>query len=295
MLRAPISIPHKPTARLLPSSCHCHSAIVPSSLLTRYVNTVEVIGYLVRMVAHNKTGVLMPYVIQNMFILLAPILFAASIYMTLSRIIIRLRGERFSPIRTSRLTKIFVTGDITALLVQGGAGGMMVVNSLANIGQTIIIVGLVFHVCIFGIFITVTAMFHLRLQAYESQTSKARDASFANAGGLIRMLYVCSGLIMFRSIFRVVEFAMGMDAYLLSTEWPLYVFDALPMFVVMVVFWKWFPSDVQTPVGGNVGQVELEEATPGMPRQSMHLQQPSVDQSIQIGFQDKAQRPWSPA
>lgn len=39
------------------------------------------------------------------------------------------------------------------------------------------------------------------------------------------MLYATSGLIMLRNIFRVVEYAMGQEAYLLSNEWCVYIFD----------------------------------------------------------------------
>ena len=40
-------------------------------------------------------------------------------------------------------------------------------------------------------------------------------------------LYAVSGLIMARSIFRVIEYAMGQKGYLLSHEWTMYTFDSL--------------------------------------------------------------------
>jgi hypothetical protein len=65
------------------------------------------------------------------------------------------------------------------------------------------------------------------------------------------MLYGVSALVMARSLFRVVEFIMGNDGYLLSTEWPNYVFDAVPMLVAMGIFWWWWPS-----VAGSTGTDE---------------------------------------
>jgi hypothetical protein len=57
-----------------------------------------------------------------MFILLAPALFAASIYMILGRIIILVDGQDHSMIRPQWLTKIFVIGDVVCfLLLAGGA------------------------------------------------------------------------------------------------------------------------------------------------------------------------------
>lgn len=52
-------------------------------------------------------------------ILLAPPLYAASIYMTLGRLIGYLDAERLSPVSTKWLTAIFVTGDVIAFLAQG--------------------------------------------------------------------------------------------------------------------------------------------------------------------------------
>jgi hypothetical protein len=55
---------------------------------------------------------------QSLLLLLAPALFAASIYMVLGRIIRLTDGEAYSLIRVSRLTKIFVAGDVLSFLVQ---------------------------------------------------------------------------------------------------------------------------------------------------------------------------------
>jgi hypothetical protein len=56
------------------------------------------------------------------------------------------------------------------------------------------------------------------------------------------MLYAVSTLIIIRSAFRVVEYVLGQDGYPLENEWTLYVFDTVPMSVVMVVFYMWFPD-----------------------------------------------------
>jgi hypothetical protein len=55
-----------------------------------------------------------------MLILVAPPLFAASIYMTLGRIIVKLEAEDVSLVPVRFLTKIFVVGDIISFLLQCG-------------------------------------------------------------------------------------------------------------------------------------------------------------------------------
>lgn len=56
---------------------------------------------------------------QTLLILVAPALFAASIYMVLGRIILLVDGEELSLIRKKWLTKIFVTGDVLSFVMQG--------------------------------------------------------------------------------------------------------------------------------------------------------------------------------
>lgn len=83
-------------------------------------DAVESIGYAVRAISVNQRpdyerGA---YIIQTILILLAPALYAASIYMVLGRIIMLVNGEHLSLIRRKWLTKIFVTGDVISFLVQ---------------------------------------------------------------------------------------------------------------------------------------------------------------------------------
>lgn len=91
----------------------------------------EAIGYAARAVnAHQAPNYgTMPYAMQSVFILLAPSLFAASIYMVLGRLIRRVDGDSRSLIQSTKLTKVFVIGDILAFLIQ--SGGMYNNNTLS--------------------------------------------------------------------------------------------------------------------------------------------------------------------
>jgi RTA1 like protein. len=79
-------------------------------------------------------------------------------------------------------------------------------------------------------------------------------------------LYAASVLILIRSVFRVVEYGEGFDGYLLSTEVFLYIFDALLMFSVMMIFLAIHPSEVNCLLGkGRImtvkGGLSVTEAT----------------------------------
>ena len=60
----------------------------------------------------------MPFVIQNSYILLAPAFFAATIYMVLGRVIKLTDGDKYSIVRSRRLTMIFLLGDLSCFLIQ---------------------------------------------------------------------------------------------------------------------------------------------------------------------------------
>lgn len=226
-------------------------------LLTQTL-AVEVVGYAARAVAKNKTEQLMPYVIQSTFILVAPALFAATIYMILGRLIRSLGATSLSIIPIKWLTKIFVCGDIASFAVQATGAGVMVTADSMETGENIIIGGLFIQIIIFGIFAVTSAIFHLRARRYRPQSNLSWQKTMV-------MLYVVSALIMVRSIFRVVEYIMGSDGYLLKNEWTLYVFDAALMIgVVGMLGWR-YPDDLH-PMTFDEPDVEMEsESTFGPP------------------------------
>ncbi|KAL3463755.1 RTA1 like protein-domain-containing protein [Aspergillus heterothallicus] len=199
----------------------------------------EVIGFAARAACTDRTGKLMPYIIQSVFILLGPVLFAASVYMALARIIRSAGGEKYSLIRITRVTKTFVAGDIIAFLVQGSGAGMMAMDGMADAAKAIVICGLVVQIGVFGFFIASAVVFERRMGRALASTT-GREALLWKKH--LYPLYAVSALIMVRSVFRVVEYAMGQKGYLLAHEWPMFVFDAVLMVGVMVIWGVWHPG-----------------------------------------------------
>ncbi|KAK2598472.1 hypothetical protein N8I77_011885 [Diaporthe amygdali] len=220
----------------------------------------EFAGYCARTSAHNKTGRIMPYAVQNFFILLGPALFAASIYMCLSRIIRGIRAGHHSLIKPRNLTRTFVSGDILSFVVQGGAAGIMVTGKNPKLGEGIVIAGLMIQIIMFGLFAATAVIFQRRIKS--NPTNESCDVSIPWQKSM-RMLFIVSALIMIRSCFRVVEFATGNDGYLLGHEWTLYIFDSVLMFAVTVVYYLWYPTWI-TPekLEGDVFLAERDSPAP---------------------------------
>ncbi|KAL7929197.1 RTA1 like domain-containing protein [Trichoderma chlorosporum] len=195
-----------------------------------------------------------PYLTQSMFILLAPALFAASIYMILGRVILLVDGQEHSIIRPTRLTKIFVTGDVICFLLLAGGSGILASAknnpSTTHAANNVIIGGLVLQLLWFAIFLTVAGVFHNRMRSIPTARSQQPECRWQV---YLQTLYVCGCLIIIRNLFRVIEYASGNDGYLLTKEAFLYVFDALPMLIVVTwLHWR-HPGEIGLLLRGKKG------------------------------------------
>lgn len=190
------------------SDNYAHIQRIQSTRLINNSRVVEIIGYAARAMGKSKPYNKGPYIIQALLILLAPILFAASIYMLLGRIIRATGSASYCMVRLKWLTKIFVGGDIVCFLAQAGGGGILAgadSKKSADLGKAVILTGLCLQMVIFGLFLVVAGVWQRRMN---SSGMKGGSPSFDWARYLT-MLYVASVIITVRNLFRVIEYAMG--------------------------------------------------------------------------------------
>ncbi|KAJ5629134.1 RTA1-domain-containing protein [Penicillium herquei] len=210
---------------------------------------LETIGYVGRILSSFQapnftTG---PYIIQSALILIAPAFLAASIYMTLGRIIEMLDGERCSMIKLKWLTKIFVFGDVLSFLMQASGAGLMVSNSNSpSTGEHVIIGGLFVQIIFFGFFTITAVIFQSRINKYPTGRSTELRSVWHRH---LFALYSASILILIRSVVRVVEYIQGYDGFLMKHEVFIYMFDAFMMFLVMAFLQYIHPSEVNCLLG----------------------------------------------
>lgn len=193
---------------------------------------------------------------------LAPVFIAAGNYMLISRLILAVlppSRHRVLRIPGHRLTPIFVACDIVAFLVQGSGSGVASSNNWTGdeerIGRYILVAGLALQFVAFSLFLCVFGRFHILAN---------RNAVTDAPGGwrkLVLAVYISSIPIMVRElasfrffrgsmltiskircIFRVAEFAEGMNGYAFHTEWLFWVFEALPMAPAIAIFCVFHPS-----------------------------------------------------
>ena len=213
--------------------------------LTGLLATVEIVGYGARVVAHYHPDATLPYAIQSLLILLAPILFAASVYMFLGRIIFAVGGEKHCLVPARYLTKIFVCGDVACFFIQSAGGGTLSnakTASKVQLGEDIVLAGLVLQIVIFGLFVAVATNFHVRMH----RNTTAGSLTSLRWQRLLPTLYVASLLITIRNVVRAIEYGMGSDGYFLMHEWVAFVFDGAAMVLVLIVCLAWYYSAIRS-------------------------------------------------
>jgi RTA1 like protein len=196
--------------------------------------TGEVIGYVTRSISatqENGEWTLGPFVTQAVLLLVAPALFAASVYMQLGRIVKSVEGEKYLFVRRTWLTKIFVAGDVISFCLQGGGGGLESGRTAQDVttGANLVVGGLFVQIVFFGLFVLAAMIFDIKFQ--KQPVEKYADVPYRRN---MIALYVISILIFVRSIVRVVEFLQGYGGYVMAHEAFLYVFDAMPMWFCVV-------------------------------------------------------------
>lgn len=113
---------------------------------------------------------------------------------------------------------------------------------LALAGEKIVIAGLVLQVATFVAFLIAAIDFQIRMNRKATLTPHAGDTQDINWKKMLYILYSVSALVLFRCIFRLIEYSMGNASYLIAHEWTLYTFDAVPMFLVLVLLLVWQPA-----------------------------------------------------
>ncbi|KAL4993373.1 RTA1 like protein [Aspergillus recurvatus] len=213
----------------------------------------QIIGYICRIIAHDAMESIPIYSIQTILILLAPPLYAASIYMVLGRLIRFLRAEELSLVSVRWMTKIFVTGDVIAFVMQAAGGGIMATGTIENynLGEDITVGGLAVQLVFFSVFMVTCGLFHRRIRQNPTHKVAALSACLREQKRrgwetVLVGLYAASVLILVRSVFRLVEYVQGNDGYLISHEVFMYVFDAALMFLAMLVMNACHPSMILT-------------------------------------------------
>ncbi|MCJ1416414.1 hypothetical protein MMC32_002749 [Xylographa parallela] len=212
---------------------------------------MEVFGYWTRVIAirnpNNNAAVFMTFLLTT----LAPSFLAAGCYMSFGRIIYWVtpenrRGFRQIWVPARFITIIFTTLDMLSFSVQC-IGIFFLIGKLSNQSQTadqqtqavkttydILRVGFIMQNVVFGVFMLVAFRFMFASKAWKFDWPEAGSNRWRSAGwAIVAAAFMIAG----RSLFRCLEFTLNRgDNYLRSHEWPFYLFDMVPIVLVLMIF-----------------------------------------------------------
>ncbi|RBR08941.1 uncharacterized protein FIESC28_10121 [Fusarium coffeatum] len=175
-------------------------------------------AYWFRSRSHDNLRQTLPFLIQNLLVLVAPPFLAATIYMCLGRITRALKAQETSLISLRWNTKLFVLIDLICFVTQT-AGAIMSGSEVieeAKRGQTIIIAGLVLQILAFALFIICVLTLQLRIRS--NPPVECLAGVITHYRRYFITLYCTSGLFLIRNLVRIVEYKQGGDGPLLSNE-----------------------------------------------------------------------------
>ncbi|KAI0466138.1 RTA1-domain-containing protein [Xylaria cf. heliscus] len=196
----------------------------------------ELFGYYGRALSHDRPDVVGPWILQNLLLLAAPPLLAASVYMTLGRIVLAVGARSYMPISPKVLTPLYVLIDIGTLATQL-AGSVIPASgepSAIELSKKLVLGGLLAQLVALTIFVFIAFIVKQRIKRSPTQFI-LKDAS-VNWRNHFTAVIVVTILILVRSIVRAIEYLQGDGGYVMSHEAFIYVFDAAPMWLVMAVY-----------------------------------------------------------
>lgn len=173
---------------------------------------------------YNKTA----FLIQISTLVIAPIFFAAAIYLVLARLIVR-RGPKYSLLKPRTYLWVFCTADFISLLIQAAGGGMASAasnqNKSAKPGTNVIVTGIVFQLVSMTIFSACFAVFLWRSRGLH--TPKNEQLVIGSTLLALVVVYI-------RSFYRTIELFQGWQGYLITHERYFVALDAAMMIIAAI-------------------------------------------------------------
>lgn len=157
----------------------------------------------------------------------APPLLAAAIYMALGRIIRALNAEHLSSMRPKALTWVFVLNDVICFCTQLAGVGVQVTGdeSVMEIGEKVVLGGLVFSLIVFCGFVLLAVVLHRRLSGSPTDVLMVDEEEGLGWKWYMWALYVVCFALMLRDLVRTIQFGAGRTAAVNTQEVYIYVFD----------------------------------------------------------------------
>ncbi|KAH6656900.1 putative RTA1 domain protein [Truncatella angustata] len=196
----------------------------------------EMFGYYGRALGSDTPDIVGPWIMQNLLILAGAPMLAATIYMSVGRVIMALDARRFTLISPRWLTKLYVLIDIGAVATQliGSTIPASGDPSAIELSKKVILGGLIAQLVALSFFIMQCVIVHRGIRQHPPNVVLSLPS--VNWAVHFWAAEVVIVLTIVRSVVRAVEYLQGEDGFVISHEVFIYVFDAFLMWSVMLLF-----------------------------------------------------------
>jgi magnesium-transporting ATPase (P-type) len=161
-------------------------------------------------------------------LIVAPVFFAATIYLILGRLISR-KGAQYSFLKPKTYLWIFCTCDVLSLLVQGGGGTIASEEAekkkSTKLGTNVIVAGIIFQLITMLVFSVCGISFLIRSR-HAPQPKKETIVTFATI-----LAFIC---IFIRNCYRTIGFLQGWTGFLSSHEIYFIALDACMILIASI-------------------------------------------------------------
>ncbi|KAL8827466.1 MAG: hypothetical protein Q9170_007006 [Blastenia crenularia] len=194
----------------------------------------QTICYILRIMSIKHPASMGYYSGWFILILTAPLWTNAFVYMVMGRMVYNFTsGAKLLGIKAWRFTLYFVLLDILAFIIQAGgasiASGQDKPQHTILLGLHVYMGGVGFQQFFIFVFLYIAFRFH-------QQVKRERPNRLSQALILLYTEYAVLVLITIRIIFRLIEYASGLDSSIPNHEAYQYIFDSLPMLFALILF-----------------------------------------------------------
>lgn len=210
---------------------------------------LEVIGYAGRILIRSNPFNLSIFLTYFIPLGLGPAFMTASIYLTLARIVV-VYGRHYSYFRPRTYTIVFVTFDVTSLIVQA-VGGSLTASAQTDTdrqkGVDALIAGLTFQAFSLAGFMVMATWFGINVRTGRKEE---RSPDFQSLRATRRFQYFLWAIgtaamaVFIRCVYRVVELAGGFDGPIANAEVPFEILEGPMIMIAMICMTAWHPGIV---------------------------------------------------
>jgi hypothetical protein len=216
------------------------------------------VGYGGRLMLNNDPFDHNGFIVQICCLVISPAFVSAGIYLTLKHIVINF-GQQWSRFPPVWYTRIFITGDLFSLILQGAGGGLASTatggSSLQDVGTNLMIAGVIVQVVIlavFGYFLTeYTVRTYRRREQLSVESMKLFHATSFRC--FVVAIVVAYFGIFIRCIYRIPELTGGWGSELMRNEPEFIVLEGVMIVISVLVLTVFHPGYCFPALGNTIG------------------------------------------